>query len=86
VLADCVGGERLVYDIGEGSGNLDSILCLARGDEMLSIMNVGRGKLGWTTSNGLWKCRTPFGAKSGDGRAANTSSLGDVFTRMTSIK
>ena len=42
---DHIGREGLVDNVGEGCGHLDSILSFARGDEMLSRLNIGRGKL-----------------------------------------
>ena len=43
--ADHIGREGLVDNVGEGFGHLDSIFSFARGDEMLSILNIGRGEL-----------------------------------------
>jgi len=41
-------------------------------DEVDSMADIGRGKLGWTTSSGLLQVRTLFGTKSGDGSNPNT--------------
>ena len=43
--ADHIGREGLVDSVGEGFGHLDSIFSFARGDEMLSMSDIGRGKL-----------------------------------------
>ena len=43
--ADHIGREGLVDNVGEGFGNLDSIFSFARGDEMLSMSDIGRRKL-----------------------------------------
>ena len=40
---DCIGREGLVDNVGEGFGHLDSIFSFARGDEMLSMLDIGRG-------------------------------------------
>ena len=40
-----IGREGLVDNVGEGFGHLDSIFSFARGDEMLSMSDIGRGKL-----------------------------------------
>ena len=53
VKTNCIGREGLVDDIGKCFGHLDSIFSSARGDEMLGMMDVGRGKLGRMTSNSL---------------------------------
>ena len=42
---DHIGREGLVDNVGEGFGHLDSIFSFARGDEMLSMLDIGRGKL-----------------------------------------
>ena len=86
VLADSIGRERLVDDIGEGFGHLDSSFSPASRDEMLSIVDIGRRKLGGATPNSLWKCRTLFGVESGYGSMANTSFLGNIFTRVARIQ
>ena len=86
VLADSIGRERLVDDIGKGFGHLDSSFSPAGRDEMLSMVNVGRRKLGGATSNSLWKYRTFFGVKSGYGSMADTSFLCNVFTRVARIQ
>ena len=43
--ADHISREGLVDNVGEGFGHLDSIFSFARGDEMLSMLDIGRGKL-----------------------------------------
>ena len=43
--ADHIGREGLVGNFGEGFGHLDSIFSFARGEEMLSMLDIGRGKL-----------------------------------------
>ena len=68
------GGERLIDDIGEGFGDLDNIFCPLSGDEMDGMADMGGGKLLWTTTSGLLKPRTLFGAKSGYSGRMNTSS------------
>jgi len=73
VEANCTGGEGLVGDVFESFGHLDCIFCLASGDKMDGMANIGRGKFCWTTTRGLLKLRTLFGSKSGDGRGMNTS-------------
>ena len=66
-------GEGLVDDISEGLGHLDCIFCPSSCDEMNGKANIGRRKFGWTSTSGLLKLRTLFGAKSGDGGCMNTS-------------
>ena len=70
---NCAGGERLVDNVGEGFGNLNSIFCLLSGEKVDSMADIGGGKLLWMTTSGLLKLRTLFGAKSGDGGGMNTS-------------
>jgi hypothetical protein len=86
VLADCIGVERLVDDIGECLGHLDSILCLVSEDEMDSMVNIGRRKLGWMTSRRLLDLRALFGAEHGYSRNMNTSCRRNGVSRMTYIK
>ena len=70
---NCTEGEGLVGDVSESFGHLDCILCLANGDKMDSMVNIGRGKFFWITTRRLLKLRTLFGVKSGDSRSMNTS-------------
>ena len=45
VEGDHIGREGLVDNVGEGFGHLNSIFSFDRGDEMLSMSDIGRGKL-----------------------------------------
>jgi hypothetical protein len=74
VGTNCAGGEGLIDDVGKEFGNLNSIFCLLSGEEVDSIADIGGGKLLWTTTSGLLKLRTLFGAKSRDGGGMDTSS------------
>ena len=74
VKMNCARGERLIDDVGEGFGNLDSIFCPLSGDEVGGMTDVGGGKLLWTTTSGLLKLRMLFGVKSRDSGVMNTSS------------
>ena len=67
------GGERLVDDIGEGFGDLDSIFCPLSGDEMDGMVDIRGGKLLWMTTSGLLKLRTLFEVKSRDSGEMDTS-------------
>ena len=80
------GGERLVDNGPEGFGDLDCIFCPSTSDEMDPMANIGRGKLGWTTTRGLLELRTVFGAKSGDSRGVDTHSGCNRVGRMACIK
>jgi hypothetical protein len=82
----CGGRERLVDYIGECLGHLNSILGLSRGDEMNSMADIGRGKLGWTTSRSFLELRMLFGVESGYGRHMETSSRCNRVSRLASIK
>ena len=53
---------------------------------MLSMSDIGRGKLCGMNPNNFGKERTLCGAKFGYGRWANISSLGNGFTRVAGIK
>ena len=74
VKTNCAEGERLIDDVGEGFGNLDSIFCPLRGDEVDGMTDIGGGKLLWTTTSGLLKLKMLFGVKSRDGGGMDTSS------------
>jgi hypothetical protein len=50
------------------------------------MMNICRGKLGWTTSRRLLKVGTLLGTKSGDGGNAYTSAGCNRTNRMARIK
>ena len=63
---NCAGGERLIDDVGEGFGDLDSIFCPLSGDEVDGMADIRGGKLLWMTTSGLLMLRTLFGAKSRD--------------------
>ena len=75
VLVDSIGREGLVDDIGKGFGHLDRSFSPASRDEMLSMVDADRRKLGGATPNSLWKCRMLFGAESGYGSMVDTSFL-----------
>ena len=71
---NCAGGERLIDDVGEGFGNLNSIFCPLSGDEVDGMMDIEGGKLLWTTTSGLLKLRMLFGAKPRYSGGMDTSS------------
>ena len=70
----CLGGDGLVGDVHEGSGDLCSILCLLGGDEMKSMTNIGSCELARMTRRVLWKVGTVLGVNSGHSTNRNTSS------------
>jgi hypothetical protein len=74
-----MGGERLVGDGSEDSGDLYSILCLLRGDEMESMASIMGCELAGTTRRVFWKVRTVLGANMGYGRSASTSRNFDLL-------
>ena len=45
VKTNCAGGERLIDDVGEGFGELDSIFSFLSGDEVDGMVDIGGGKL-----------------------------------------
>ena len=53
---------------------------------MDSIIDIGRGKLGWMTSNRLLKVRTLLGTKSGYSSSANTSARCNGANGVARIK
>ena len=76
---DHIGREGLVDNVGESFGHLDSIFSFARGDEMLNMLDIGRGKLWGTTPNSFGKERMLFEVKFGYGRWANVLGPGQDF-------
>jgi hypothetical protein len=46
VKADCARRKRLVDNIAEGFGHLNSIFCLVGGDKMDGMVDIRGGKLG----------------------------------------
>ena len=57
VRTNCAWGERLIDNVGEGFGNLNSIFCLLTGEKMDGMVNIGGGKLFWTTTSELLKLK-----------------------------
>jgi hypothetical protein len=53
---------------------------------MDGMMDICRGKLGWTSSSRLLQVRILFGMKPRDSSSTNTSGVGNRVNRMTSIK
>ena len=86
VKINCARGERLINNVGEGFGNLNSIFCLLTEEEMDGMVNIGGGKLFWTTTSGLLKLRTLFRAKFEDGGGMDTSSSQDRAGELASIE
>ena len=76
----------MVNDNGQSFGHLDHIFCFVRCNQIDGMVNIGRRKLGWMTSNRLLKLRTLLRVKSGYGGRVDTSSRGNGVTRVTSIK
>jgi hypothetical protein len=73
VTTNILSRQRLVGDVPECFGDLDSILSLPRGDKMDGMSGVGRGELGRTPTQGLLKRGTMLRAKSGDGTSVKAS-------------
>ena len=67
------GRERLVDDVLESFGDLDSIFSLPGGDQVDSMSGVGRGKLWRMTTQRLLKRGMMLGAKPGDGASMDPS-------------
>ena len=86
VRTNCARGERLIDNVGEGFGNLNSIFCLLTKEEMDGMVNIGGEKLLWTTTSGLLKLKTLFRVKSGDGGGMDTSSSQDIAGELASIE
>ena len=84
--ANFAWGEGLVDDISEYLGHLDCIFCPLSCDEINGMANIGRRKFGWTSTSGLLKLRTLFGAKSEDGECMNTSCGCNGVGKMAGIK
>ena len=86
VRMNCARGERLIDNVGEGFGNLNSIFCLLTEEEMDGTVNIRGEKLFWTTTSGLLKLKTLFGVKFGDGGGMDTSSCQDKASELASIE
>ena len=86
VVANGIRVEKLVDDVGKLLGHLNSILCFMSRDEINSMMNVGRGKLGWTTTNRFLKGRMLCRTESRDSSNADTCARYNGMNRMASIK
>ena len=86
MMPDGVGMEGLIGDVGKRSGDLNSIVCLLRGDKVDSMANVDIRKLGWTTTRRLVEVRTLSGRESRDGSNTDTKIRGNRASGLTSIK
>ena len=86
VRTNCARGERLIDNVGEIFGNLNSIFCLQTGENMDSMVNIGGGKLFWTTTSELLKLKMLLEVKSGDGGRMDTSSSQDRAGELASIE
>jgi len=53
---------------------------------MNDMLDIDRGKLGWSTPSSFLKLKTLFGAYSGYSRHIETSSRGNRVSRLASIK
>ena len=71
---NCARGERLINNVGEVFGNLNSIFCPLTEEEMDIMANIEGGKLLWTTTSELLKLKMLLEVKSGDGGRMDTSS------------
>ena len=85
-MVNSISREGLVNDGRECSCHLNSIVNFSKGDQMLSIVHVGRGKLGWMTTSRLLEVRTLLGTKPRDGGNANTHAGCNRTNRMARIK
>jgi hypothetical protein len=70
---NCLSRQRLVDNVLECPGDLDSIFSLPGGDEVDGMSGVGRGELGRMSTQGLLKGRTVLRAKFRDGTGVETS-------------
>jgi hypothetical protein len=73
VTTNCLSRQRLVDNVPECPGDLDSIFSLPGGDEVDGMSGVGRGELGRTSTQGLLKGRVMLRAKFRDGTGVETS-------------
>src|SRR5277367_7027332 len=78
--------ERLVDNVGKWFGELGSILCLPRIDKMLSMVYVGRRKLGRMTLKRLLEGRAMLFMDPRDSTRANTSRLSSCIAIFARIK
>src|SRR3954452_7777170 len=62
-ITNSLSRERLVGDIPEDFSYIHSSINLSRADEMLCMMNVGRGKFGRTSTKRLREVRAMFRMK-----------------------
>jgi hypothetical protein len=81
-----LGTEGLVGDIGKDLGHINSYVNLPRADKVLCMMNVGRRKLGRTTTKRLRKMRTMFRVKPRDCANAMASRSCNIASCMANIK
>jgi hypothetical protein len=86
MLVNSVGIKRLVDDIGEGLGHLNSIFCLVSRDKMDGMADISMRKFGWTTSSGLLQVGMLFGIKPRDSGDIEASGRGNRASRMARIK
>jgi len=73
VTTNCLSRQRLVGDVSESLGDLDSIFSLPGSDKMDGIASVGWGELRRATTQGLLEGGTMLGAKSRYSTGVDTS-------------
>ena len=79
-----LGRERLVGDVSESSGDLDSILCLLGGDKVDSMTNSGGVKLGRMTSRQPLKVRALLRVNPGYSGKGMLRGIGHFLDRLPS--
>jgi hypothetical protein len=86
VPSDCLGGNGLVGDGFEGSGDLDSILCPLGGNEVEGMVDIFVCELAGPTTRGLWEVGTVLGTNLGYSKGANTLREFDFVHRIARDK
>jgi len=74
-MMNCLSRQRLVDDVLECPGDLDSIFSLPGGDEVDGMSGVGRGELRRMSTQRLLKGRMMLRAKFRDGTSVETSRV-----------
>jgi len=86
VTMNSLSRERLVDNVTNCFGDLDSIFSLSGSDKMNCMTSVGWGELGRVTTQGLLKRRTMLGAKPRDSTDIDTSGGRYLVSRIARIK
>jgi hypothetical protein len=82
----CLSRDGCIGDIHKCLGGLSGIMDLSHANNASSIVNIGSGKLCWTTTRGFGEVGTMSRANAADGSTTEMGLERNLGSRETSIK